>query len=321
MHWRKTDTVAAYGAQLASVFLTRLCIVLMLASTSAALEAAESVKERLEGALRAQKAGDLPGAAVVYRDLLAANPRLTVARHLLGVCELQSGNMSEGIRQLEQVRREDPANRQAAYTLVSTYVAVGMLDGARKILDSSLRGDVSAPGHFMRGSYAMATAEYSLAIRELEQARRLDSRLPGVTSQLGIAHCFANSLDKAVPLLEAALVENPGDTNAAAFLGWLYKDRDRTAEAEALLNRTVRARPDDKGAIFLLAQLAQLRGEKQQAVEMLEKVVLIDAAHRPAHVLLARLYAQMKRPEDAARQREIVERLNAELQSAQPKAK
>ena len=121
-----------------------------------------------------------------------------------------------------------------------------------------------------------------------------------------------------VPILEAALTEDPNDANAAAFLGWLYKDRDRNAEAEALLNRTIRARPDDKGALFLLAQL---RGENQPAIGMLERVVALDPAHRPAHVLLARLYRQTKRLDDAARQAGIVELLNTELQASQPKAR
>ena len=299
----------------------RLFLLMIFVAPSAALVAADSLQDRLAGALRAQKAGDVVGAAATYRALLLANPHLTAARHLLGVCELQSGNMAEGIRQLEMVRREDPADRQAAYTLVSTYVAIGLLDDARKIVESTLRTDASPPSRFMRGSYAMAKGDYALAISELQQARRLDPRLPGVTSQLGIALCFANSLDRAIPILEAALVENPNDANAAAFLGWLYKDRDRNAEAEALLNRTVRARPDDKGALFLLAQLAQLRGDNQPAIGMLERVVALDPSHRPAHVLLARLYRQTKRLDDAARVAGIVERLNAELQALQPKAR
>ncbi len=286
----------------------------------AVLMAADETRERFEHAVKAQKAGDLKSAAAGYRGVLEKNPRLTVARHLLGVCELQSGNLGEGIRQLEIVRKEDPSNRQAAYTLLSTYIAAGMLYEAQKIVDSTLRADTSAAGHFMRGSYVMARGEYEASIQELLQARKLDSRLPGLTSQLGVAYCFANRLDDAIPVLEAALRENPSDANAAAFLGWLYKDRDRSSEAAALLERTVRDRPEDQGALFLLAQLTQSRGDVVQAASMLEKVVAKDPSHRAAHVLLARLYQKLNRRDDAARERATVERLNAELQASQPKA-
>lgn len=292
---------------------------LAVLTISAVLMAAQTAKERFEAGVLAQKSGDLKTAVAAYRDVLAKSPRLTTARHLLGICELQTGNTGEGIRQLEIVRREDPSNRQAAYTLLSTYIATGMLEEAKAVADSALQGDESAAGHFMRGSLAMATGWYEVSVRELEQAHKLDERLPGAASQLGIAYCFANRLDEALPVLESALRENPSDANAAAFLGWLYKDRDRHTEAAALLERTVRERPGDLGALFLLAQLTQSRGDSLQAISMLETVVARDPAHRPAHVLLARLYQQLKRTEDAARERAVMQKLNADRQAAQPK--
>ncbi len=298
----------------------RVLVILVVSLTAVAFAAADPLRERLDAGIRAQKAGNFKEAVAAYREVLAKSPRLTLARHLLGVCELLSGNMTEGIRQLEMVRREDPANRQAVYTLVSTHIAIGDLDAAGKILASTLQRDNTASGYFIRGSYAMARADYKKAITELHLASKLGPSLPGVRSMLGVTYCFANQLDEAIPVLEAALRENPQDGNAAAFLGWLYKDRDRGAEASALLERTVRTRPEDKGALFLLAQLTQSRGQVAEATKMLERVVELDAGHRGAHVLLARLYQQLHRPDEASRERGIVERLNSELQAAQPKA-
>ncbi|MBC7928095.1 MAG: tetratricopeptide repeat protein [Bryobacteraceae bacterium] len=297
-----------------------LLFVLAVITVSAVHGAVDSIKERFEAAVQAQRSGDLSTAIRAYREMLERDPRLTRARHLLGICELQAGNRGEGIRQLEAVRREDPSNRQVAYTLVSTYVASGMLQQAAKVVQLDLRGDESGAAYFMRGSLAMAEGHYDLAIRELEHARKLGKGLAGVTSQLGVAYCFTGRLDDALPVLESALQENPLDGNAAAFLGWIYKDRDRDSEAAALLERTVRARPEDQGALFLLAQLTQSRGQSAEALGMLEKVVALDPDHRAAHVLLARLYQKLRRTDDAARERSIIERLNADLQAAQPKA-
>ncbi|MBC8164325.1 MAG: tetratricopeptide repeat protein [Bryobacteraceae bacterium] len=301
----------------------RLLFVLKMMAMAAApvvpLVAADTSRERIEAGVRAQKAGDLKTASAAYREVLEKDPLLTRVRHLLGVSELQAGNIGEGIRQLEIVRRENPSNRQAIYTLLSTYIATGMAAPAGKIMESNLRGDLSAAGRFMRGSYAMAQGEYDVSIRELRQARKLDARLPGVSSQLGIAYCFANRLEEALPVLESALRENPSDGNAAAFLGWLYKDRDRNPEAAALLEQTVRARPEDHGALFLLAQLTQSRGDSVKAVALLEQIIAREPGHRAAHVLLARWYQQLDRANDAARERAVVERLNLELQASQPK--
>ena len=282
---------------------------------------ATPVAAQVDLGLRAQKAGELEKAAAVYREILDKNPRYTAARHLLGICQLQMGLMAEGIASLETVRRENPQNRQAVYTLISTYVATSMLDEAQKILETNLRLDRSAEASFMRGSYLMARADYDGAIRELETSRKLKPGLAGLNSILGVTYGFANRSDQAIKTLEAALKENPRDGNAAAFLGWLYKERDRSSEATTLLEQTVKDRPGDFGALFLLAQLTQARGNSVEAVAMLEKVVEVQPDHRGAHVLLARLYQQLKRPEDAALERAIVAKLNAAQQAAQPGAR
>lgn len=283
--------------------------------------ASQTGEDSVRAGIERQQRGDLQGAAAVYQEVLARNPQFAKARHLLAICLLQLGQTNDGIRELEIVRKQDPANRQALYTLLSTYVAVSRLDEAQILVERDLRGDRSAEAHFMRGSYCMARAQYKEAVIQLELALRLKPRLPGLRSTLGVTLCFANRLDEAIPHLQAALTENAADGNAAAFLGWVFKERDRGAEAGPLLERTVQARPDDVGALFLLAQLRMARDNQQEAVLMLERVIAAQPEHRGAHVLLARLYDQLKRPEAAAREREIVTRLNAALQAKEPGAR
>lgn len=278
-------------------------------------------EDSVRAGVERQQRGDLHGAAAVYQEVLGRNPQFVKARHLLAICRLQLGQTEEGVRELEIVRKQDPGNRDALYTLLSTYVAISRLDDAQKLVESDLRADRSAESHFMRGSYFMARAQYKEALTHLETALRLKPRLPGLRSMLGVTLCFANRLDEAIPHLQAALKENAADGNAAAFLGWVFKERDRGAEAGPLLERTVQTRPDDVGALFLLAQLRMARGNQQEAVVMLERVVTAQPEHRGAHVLLARLYDQLKRPEAAAREREIVARLNAALQAKEPGAR
>lgn len=285
----------------------------------AAALAADASREKFEAGVRSQKLGDLVAASTAYRQALATNPKLTVARYLLGVCELQLGRRGEGIALLETVRREDPRNVQAAQTLVSAYIAAGLLGEAKSVLESTLRADRTPGTGYVRGLYQLAVGDYEASVAEFVRAGTADPRLPGVASQLGIAYCFANRHDEALPVLEEAVRVNPQDANAVAFLGWLYKDRGRDSEATALLGQAFTARPEDTGALFLLAQLAQSRGETGRALDMLEKVVAREPGHRAAHVLLARVYHQLNRPTEATRERQIVERLNAEIQASQPR--
>lgn len=296
-----------------------IALILLSLGTTAGLASGQT-SERIEQGWRAQGRGEFAKAAEFYEEALKSNPGDSAARHLLGICQLQLGRLPEGIASLERVVRENPRNRQALYTLVSTYVASSMLEEAQKKIEKELKADRSAEASYMRGSFLMASGDYEGAIRQLETARRLNPKLSGLRSMLGVTYGFANRAEQAIPMLEAALRENPRDGNAKAFLGWLYKERDRASEATTLLEQTVKERPGDYGALFLLAQLTQARGQAADAVAMLEKVVEAQPEHRGAHVLLARLYVQLKRPEDAARERSIVSKLNAAQQAAQPGA-
>jgi tetratricopeptide (TPR) repeat protein len=270
-------------------------------------------RPHFEAGVRAQRAGQCPAAISSYREAITAAPNLAPAHYLLGVCLLQTNDIPAGIAALESSLRLDPKNANAAQTLVSAYVATGLLDHAQRILTKHLATDRSPGAQFTKGLHALSTAQYPKAVQHFTQARKLNPQLPSVATHLGIAHAFNNNFEAAFPILEAANKANPQDTNAAAFLGWLLKDRGRDNEAEPLLRQALLANPQDTGALFLLAQLSISRNNPREALTQLEQVVQRDPNHRGAWVLLTRLYTQQNRPTEAAQAKATVDRLNALL--------
>ena len=67
----------------------------------------------------------------------------------------------------------------------------------------------------------------------------------------------------------------------------------------------------------LLASLRLLTGHNEEAVQILEGIVKDAPDLVEAHVQLATAYNRLKRPEDAQREKAIVDRLNAEAQAKQ----
>ncbi len=200
-----------------------------------------------------------------YRGILNQNSRATCARYLLGICELQRGNLPAGIRQLEQVRWEDPIHGKRL-TLSSRHTLASLTWTRPSGFSRPTCVVTSAPRATSCAGLTQWPAVTTLApVSALEAALKLGPKLPGVRSMLGVTLCLANRLNDAIPVLESALQENPQDNNAAAFLGWPYKERNRPGDALALLSQTVAARPDDHRALFLLAQLTQARGEPAAA--------------------------------------------------------
>ena len=245
----------------------------------------------------------------------AANPQ---ARHLLAICLLKLNRLDEGIAELEQVQVAHPENLAMASTLGSAYITNQQLEKAAVLIEKTFNQPTTAEAYLVRGSYNIALADYRNAIEELSHAKELNPKLPTVRSQLGYAYWYVGDRGQGRQEFQAELEDNPQDFNANAFLGWLYREDGRLEEAAVLLKRAQQLKPDDSGILLQLAGLAQSRGLKGEALNLLERVVEQKPDCTPAHVLLAQMYFRLKRTTEARREREIIDRLNAEEQSRQP---
>jgi len=115
-----------------------------------------------------------------------------------------------------------------------------------------------------------------------------------------------------------ALKTNPDDFEANLYLGAiLYKRRD-TDEAKGYLDRALRLKPSDSMARYEAAMLKSTSGDYATAARELELLVKDDPDWLEPHVELATLYYRLHRPEDGAKERQIVDSLTAKQQSQGP---
>ncbi|MEA1674349.1 tetratricopeptide repeat protein [Nitrospirillum sp. BR 11163] len=84
----------------------------------------------VEAGMAAHRAGDLTGAEVAYRSVLARSPGDVDALHLLGVVLMQDGRAEEGAGLLRRAVAADPAFAQAHNSLGGALRATGDLPGA-----------------------------------------------------------------------------------------------------------------------------------------------------------------------------------------------
>lgn len=253
-----------------------------------------------------------------HREVLQVverNPADARSRHLLGLCLLKLNRLEEGIEALETALRGDPANLQAAYTLASAYVTAEDISKAEALLKGPLQSSRGAEVHLIRGAIHTARREYPLAIDELKQALRLNPKLPTAHERLGRAYLSVAEYQKAAEEFRAEIEGNPLDFHANTSLGYLLLKDKRYDEA---LERLAVARaqdPSHPAPLFLIGQIHQEHGEAEKAAELLEQVVAQQPDYTPAHVLLARAYAKLKRREDFRREQAIIRRLNEEEQA------
>ena len=169
------------------------------------------------------------------------------------------------------------------------------------------------------GATLLNLNEYEQARQDLEAGSSLSSqRLPGLYTLVGTARDKTGDVKDAEPAFREALKANPDDFEANLYLGAiLYKRRD-IDEAKGYLDRALRLKPSDSMARYEAAMLKSTSGDYETAARELELLVKDDPDWLEPHVELATLYYRLHRPEDGAKERQIVDSLTAKQQAQGP---
>lgn len=100
--------------------------------------------------------------------------------------------------------------------------------------------------HIQKAQQALARHELRLATEEYEKVLRLDPKNAQISAALGIARYALGEPDKAIDPLRAALVLDPSQSGAEAFLGLSLADVARCGDAIPLLQKHFSEQSDPK---------------------------------------------------------------------------
>jgi len=262
--------------------------------------------------------GKLEEARKELTAVVQAAPTDLRARQLLAIVLLRQNRLDEGATHLEKVYQAQPTNLEVAYTLTSTYLRTRQLDKAQEIIARGLSQSDTAEANLLVGSYETARHNYLRALTRLKKAQQQNPKLPGLHAALGHAHVLTGNRKLAAEMFQKELESTADDFNALAFLGWLFREDGRLQEAYRLLRKAQEVRPEETGVLFQLAQISQTQGSTEETATLLERIVALKPDHLASHVLLAQIYFKQKRLQDAQRERQIIDRLNAQEQEKQP---
>ena len=299
--------------------------------------------------------GRFEAAIAEYMIALQQSPALVEARLNLALCYYKMGRIEDAAKELEKVRAEKPSNRQALLLLADSYMQLGRESDVIRVLepeapkspddlaiayllgtalirqkrvaegqvlvDRILRNGDSAEAHLMLGTAKIGVQDYAGARDEFAKAIALNPNLPEVHVLYANALMFTGDSDLSAKEFKAGLQEDPYNFEANLQLGAMAKQEQDFAQARKYFERAGETRPGDPGVRYQLALLAVEDGSLDQAREMLEALLKESPQFLEAHVSLALVYYRLKRPEDSKREREIVQKLTAEVQAKQPGVK
>lgn len=273
---------------------------------------------RLNLALCYYKMGKINDASVELEKLGEKNADNRQAMLLLADCYMREGREQDVIRVLEPQEAKYPDDLAIAYLLGTALLRQKHLSEGQALVDRILRNGDSAESHLMLGTAKMGVSDFAGARDEFAKAVALNPDLPDAHELYAQALMFTGDSDLSQKEFESELRLDPYNFVANLQLGALARQQQHYDMAAKYFQRAIDTRPGDPGVAYQLALLAMDDGSLDKAREMLEALIKQSPQFVEAHVSLAQVYYKLKRTEDGKREREIVQKLTAQIQAQQP---
>jgi len=237
-------------------------------------------------------------AQALARSVVNVNPENTRAQVLLGRISVEQRQYSEAARLLEAAGAKGKF-REVWELLALSYLHEQQPPLAQSVLQKALR----IAGENAQNRVLIATIYYygdypDLAINELRKALAQDPHVSDAHYYLGLAYLSNNEsagYGKAVPEFEAQLKADPRDFRSHYMLGYVALQQHAMKQAERELIEASRLAPDDKGNKMLLAELYSQTNRQEEATDVLRSLTAESPDDRPADLISVRAHYMLGR--------------------------
>ena len=236
---------------------------------------------RLLGELLA-KAGQPKEALEALRKAADIRPNYWLNQEVLGLFFYGNGQLREAIGAFTRLADLKPKDALPFQQLGTVYFRQGDLVRARENFEKSISLRPNAESYANLGTIAYYEDRYEDAVRDYEQAARMEPTIAAHQGNLGDAYQKLRrgadaraAYREAIKRGEQALEINPNDVTTASRLGVYYAKVDERKEAERHANSAARANPTDPDVLYLRAVTLALIGQRDAAMQQ-----LLDAIER-----------------------------------------
>lgn len=196
-------------------------------------------------------------------------------------------------------------NFQFQYVYAYALIASGKQEQGLPRMEKLAKAKNSAEAWLLAGTARFSRGEMEEAHNDLDAAIQLDPKLPGAQTMAGQARYAVTDKADAAQAFEAALRADPMDFVANRDLGAIKLEQGDTVNARPLLELALQMHPTDPLTRMEMAKLEDQVGEYQKAMVILEGLIKSDPDWPDPHWVLAQVYSEISRPEDAKRERGI----------------
>jgi tetratricopeptide (TPR) repeat protein len=236
----------------------------------------------LRQAIAFHRGGLLAEAALLYRRILAENPRQADALHLLGVTEFQKGDALLAVTLMDQAITLDPNNAgfRSNLGLVLEHLgrvheAIGSYDRALAIKPDSLE-TLSNRGKALHG-----LARFQEALDSYERALAINACDAATLNNRGSTLAALGRLEDALASIEQALAAKPDYADAQYNRGSVLLELEQLDGALASFDRVLTDAPDHAAALNNRGVTLQRLGRFEEALRDFDKALSLQGDRLP----------------------------------------
>jgi tetratricopeptide (TPR) repeat protein len=265
---------------------------------------------RLNLALAYYKKGDFAAAAAQFAGLNKEKPSDVRISTLLGNCELKIGLVDQAIALLQPLEASNPNNLDLVWALGTALLRKNQsLEGLKLIQRVADQAKNNVEAYQYAANISLGLTLFDEAKRDAEAVIRLKPDSPKAYVVLGMIDDYASDPKQAIQDYSKAIELDPKDVQARTQLtSALIRDK-RYDDARKQAGQVLALDPNSTAAHYLVAQVEQAQGSWEAAAQQLETVVQQNPDWLLPHVQLSALYYRLKKPEDGAKEKAIVDRL------------
>jgi tetratricopeptide (TPR) repeat protein len=169
----------------------------------------------------------------------------------------------------------------------------------------------SAPAYLLAARMLLRREYLPVAQQSAKKALELDPQLPLAHALLGEIALAGEHLDEAIGEFEKERLRNPLDGGIYDRLGDAYTRAGDYTKAQQALQRALLLEPNSTGPYILLGKVLLKQQDPASAKMYLERAEAMDPGNYITHNLLGQAYRSLGRTEDASREIQMSQKIQA----------
>jgi tetratricopeptide (TPR) repeat protein len=229
-----------------------------------------------------------------------------------GLTLFRLGRPADAIPLLEASRHGLLTKADPNYVLALCYMDTRRYDDARHAFAAQYGFPADSAAAYLVSARMLLRREYLPVSQQFaEKALEIEPAIPLAHELLGEIALAQNHLDVAIAELEKERARNPLEAIVYDRLGDAYVRSARYDDAQRSLQEAILLQPNSTGPYILLGKTMLKKADALAAATYLEHAVQLDPSNFMSHSLLGQAYRSMGRSDEAARETDTAQKLQA----------